>query len=54
MPRSKQPTTTTDDDADADADDQQIKFSDRIPPIHPNTKLQQSSRTITSQVRVYM
>lgn len=54
MARSKQPTATTEHDGDESPDDQQIKFSDRIPPIHPNTKLQQSTRTITSQVRVFI
>ena len=51
MPRSKQPTTTTHDEGEHSPDDHHIKFSDRIPPLHPNTKLQQSTRTITSQVR---
>ncbi|KAL8119950.1 protein Brevis radix-like 4 [Apium graveolens] len=51
MPRSKQPNATTGHDGDLSPDDQQIKFSDRIPPIHPNTKLQHSSRTITSQIK---
>lgn len=52
MPRAKQCSSDDDRDQSPPADTE-LKFSDRVPPVHPNTK-HFSSKTITSQVCVYI
>lgn len=53
MPRSRQSGSDNDRDQSPDTGEMQLKFSDKVPPVHPNTK-HFSSKRFASQVCVYV
>lgn len=53
MPRARQSGSDDDHDQCPDSGEMQPRFSDKVPPVHPNTK-HLSSKRFAAQVCVYV